>query len=75
MKNRKNFFYKMAQGFIKNINVRRYRRIAKIVRKYELLSNIHKWEIIGYRAIQVARATLLVQKRVSLTTKLTYPKN
>lgn len=73
MKNRKNIFCKMAQGFIKNINVHRYRRIVKIVRKYQLLSKIHKWEIVGDRAIQVARASLLVSKRVSLATKLSRP--
>ena len=63
MKNRKNIFFKMARGFLKNINVHRYRRIVKIVRKYEILLKIHKWDIVGDRAIQIARATLLMQKR------------
>jgi hypothetical protein len=63
MKNRKNIFFKMARGFLKNINVRRYRRIAKIVRKYQLLSKIRKWDIVGDRAIQIARTTLLIQKK------------
>lgn len=75
MKNRKYIFFKMTSGVCKNANVHKYRKIVKAFRKYELLSKIHKWKIVGKRAIQVAKTTLLIQKRVSLTTKLSHPKN
>ena len=73
MKNRKNIFCKMLNGVRKNTNVHKYRYFVKAFRDFQRCVEIYKWKRLGHRAIQVARATLLVSKRVSLATKLSRP--
>jgi hypothetical protein len=73
MKNRKNIFFKMLKGIRKNTNVHKYRYFVKAFRKFQRCLETYKRKSIGHRAIQVAKATLLVSKRVSLATKLSRP--
>ena len=75
MKNRKDIFGRYRKKIKKNFNVIKYPRIVKAVRSWKRITNDFKWKSIGNRAVQIARAILLVSKRISLATKLSYPKN